>query len=255
LNLVTAGPSGFATPGLPPPIVLFADSVQGMPSQTVSVPVRVRNFQTMQSMQGTVQWDPNIAAYDTLTLGSLPGYSLSNFGLTQTAQGIITFSWNDGGMLMPSIPDSGILFTVHLQLVGAPGTSTAISFPDTPVQKEFVQWNLVVLEDTAINGFVHIQDTVVGIPQPHLTKLSIYPHPIRQNASQFHIGTDLNLGAVTGIQLLQINGQILHNAIQWAQYGPSLVCTIETPLAEGLWILKLETPEGPQYGKLMIGKD
>jgi hypothetical protein len=255
LNSVTAGPYGFATPGMPAAIIIFADSVTAMPSQTIAVPVRVKNFQTMQSMQGTVQWDSNIAAYDTLTLGSLPGYSLSNFGLTQTAQGIITFSWNDAGMFMPSISDSGILFTIHFQLMGSPGTSTAISFPDTPVQKEFVQWNLVVLGDTSINGFLQIQDTVVGIAQPHPAKLAIYPNPMSTATSRFRMETALNQGEVKSMELVQPNGQVLENAIHWTQSGSTLICTIKTPVAEGLWFLRLETAAGPQYGRLVIDNE
>jgi gliding motility-associated-like protein len=109
-------------------------------NQTVEVPVRVSRFRKMLSMQGTVAWDSKVLRFDSISNygSSAMQMNASNFGLTQTANGNLFYSWNDASLGGVTLADSTVLFTMRFTQLSKDPAIATISFPDGPVATEFL---------------------------------------------------------------------------------------------------------------------
>jgi hypothetical protein len=254
---VQAGPSGFATPQAPivhATVILFGDSVQGPQAAIDTVYVRVRNFTDMVSAQGSLQWDPLVAGYLGITGIGLPSMNMGNFGLTQVNQGKLSFSWNDPNLQGVTLADSAIVFGLRMQLVGVGGAASDLAFSDLPVTIEMVDTSLTAVADSSVNGYLKVMDTTVGIPSgQHSRSLVIYPNPIRQGSGSFEIEKPGGWTDVQAITLANALGQE-SGAVTWTEAGTRLVCTISPAIPAGVWLLAVQTAEGPIFGKLLIDR-
>lgn len=148
--------SFFTAPAVCGSFVIFADSVIGVTNGTVSVPVRAKTFVNLIGAQGTVQWNTSVVTFDTVSNFGLPNMAISSFGLTQTASGSLTFSWDDPTFIGVTVPDSTILFQLEFDVVGLPGTNTPVSFLNSPTPLEFIDNNFMPIAYSSVNGEVDI---------------------------------------------------------------------------------------------------
>lgn len=101
---------------------LFFPSVEANTGDTVCLPVRVRQFDMISSMQFAVYYDA--AAFDFAGIdvsGSLlPGFGVVNYNLS--APGYLKTSWFDQTANSVTLPDSAVLFSVCLKVkTNSPG--------------------------------------------------------------------------------------------------------------------------------------
>jgi hypothetical protein len=61
----------------------------------INVPVKVENFETLTGFQFTFEFDPDVLSFNGIENSKI-SLSSSNMNLMRVADGIITFSWNDG---------------------------------------------------------------------------------------------------------------------------------------------------------------
>lgn len=152
---------------------LFADSLIASQNDTVLVPIRVKDFNDITGVQGTIGFDPSVADYITVEQFGVPGMTISNFGETQVSSGNLMFSWNSAGTAGESLADSAILFAIKYHVIGAGGSDTDISFLGSPTPIEIVDSNLVVLNPYLAGGHIQVEidtsniftliiDTVIG---------------------------------------------------------------------------------------------
>ena len=214
--------------------------------------IRAVHFTDILSAQGTVQWDPAVAVLDSVAAYGLPNMSISNFGLTQRANGIVSFSWNDPTLQGVSIPDSAAVFTLQMHLAGAPGTATPLAFPSIPVVMEFSDTSFAPIADSTINGQLKVSAPLSAHTVGDQAHIVVYPNPLILPAREFNLNTTSNRYAVLDISLLNPSGQVLRQALSWTTDGKEITCKIETPISEGLWFLRLETTEGNFFEKFMV---
>ncbi|HPF00405.1 MAG TPA: cohesin domain-containing protein, partial [Bacteroidales bacterium] len=146
------------TPFIPEDIFIFADSIEGAMGQYVQVPVRVSDFSNIISAQGSLSFNPAIAQFDQIVSFGLADMTNANFGTTQAASGLISFSWNDPDLSGESLADSAIIFTLQFHLVGTIGQQTPLSFVNSPTPFEFVQNDFTVLNYSSAPGNIKIID-------------------------------------------------------------------------------------------------
>ena len=146
----------FTAPASCGSFVIYADSVQGTQGGTVSVPVRANNFVSLIGAQGSLTWNTGVVIFDTVSNFGLPNLSVANFGLNQSASGLLTFSWDDPTFVGVTVADSAILFTLEFDVVGNPGTQTPVAFQSSPTNLEFVDNTFATIASTAINGEVEV---------------------------------------------------------------------------------------------------
>ncbi len=155
-------------------LTLWADSVVANQNDTVLMPIRVKDFEIIRGVQGTIGFDPAVADYINVEQFGVPGMSSANFGETQVDMGNLMFSWNSPTQSGENLPDSAILFSIRYHVIGPGGSDTDISFLGAPTPMEIVDSNLTILNPYLEAGHIDVAadtnavfalliDTVVGM--------------------------------------------------------------------------------------------
>ena len=131
--------------------------------EEVAVPVTVKGFNEISSLQFSLEWDPTkirlIKEVENGTYGPKMTNIHSQIGGVTTnpiAPGklvIVWFSINSDG---ETISDTEKLFDLHFNLVGDPGESSAISLVNDPVPYRVGTGSSIPVHETAVNGTVSI---------------------------------------------------------------------------------------------------
>lgn len=103
------------------------------------IKVTAKNFKNIQTAQFTMHWDKAVATFDTLNSGAMTLSWGQNYAALPDRSGV-GINW-DAGANPVTIADGVTLFEVCLKPVGAPGTSTNITFDGTPVLVEITDGN------------------------------------------------------------------------------------------------------------------
>lgn len=155
-------------------VTLIMDTVTAPAGSLVVVSAKVKDFININSLQGTLQFDPAVATFQTLTAFGLPNLDAGNFGTALINSGKLTFSWNDTGFAGLNLPDSAVLFSMSFYLAGTPGQQSNLAITNTPTAIEFTDSLNHVLSYNLIDGFIKISgqttnndliikaDTVIG---------------------------------------------------------------------------------------------
>ncbi len=133
-----------------------AGSATGATSTQVIVPVRVFDFDSLLSCQGSLQFDVTVVNYNTIQQFGLPGMTLASFGLTQVGVGNLSYLWDDGTLTGVSVADSTIIFEIVFDVVGAAGQQSAICFGDVPTGREVIDIGFNEVTPTYTCGSVQI---------------------------------------------------------------------------------------------------
>jgi hypothetical protein len=141
-------------------ITLYADTISGATGSQASISVRALNFSNINSIQGTIEFDPTVVSYQSISYFGLNGMSASNFGLTQAGSGKITFSWTDPAMAGLDKANGSPLFTILFTLNGNSGSQTNINFSSAPTAIEITDSLFNTLSPTLVSGSVRILGSV-----------------------------------------------------------------------------------------------
>lgn len=135
------------------------------------IKVTAKNFKNIQTAQFTMHWDKTVATFDTLNSGAMTLSWGQNYAALPDRSGV-GINW-DAGANPVTIADGVTLFEVCLKPVGAPGTSTNITFDGTPVLVEITDGNgnvvtpkfttgkLSITSPPAANINLYVRDTTV----------------------------------------------------------------------------------------------
>ncbi|MBI5218939.1 MAG: T9SS type A sorting domain-containing protein [Bacteroidia bacterium] len=147
---ITGNPSGTVT--------LIIDSIAAAPASQVVVPVRVKDFYNIISLQGTIQFDQSLVSYLSVEQFGLPGMDASSFGTSQTANGKLTFSWYDLTLAGQDKVDSSIIFAVKFTVNGTIGQHTDLNFINSPTPVEVIDSTFTTLSTVLQHGHIEILD-------------------------------------------------------------------------------------------------
>ncbi len=139
-------------------ISILADSVEGGIGAIVQLPVRVRDFNDIISLQGSLSFDPSIAAFDTIIQYGLPSLAYANFGTNNASSGSLSFSWNDPTLAGVTLPEDSAIFVLQFTLVGNIGDISPLDFIETPTPLECVKSDFTVLSTNTDPGQLEIID-------------------------------------------------------------------------------------------------
>ncbi len=122
----------FVVPSLAQPTI-FVEDITADTGDFIEVPVKVKNFTSIEAMQFTFEWDASILAFKKINRINFPNLEEDSFGPLDI-QSLINLVW-----LAPSnepeytVPDGTVAFTVLFQVIGEPDTKSPLIFPGTPV--------------------------------------------------------------------------------------------------------------------------
>ncbi|MEI6697147.1 MAG: PKD domain-containing protein [Bacteroidota bacterium] len=151
------------------PVIVKIDSVSGSNGAQVILAVRVKNFQDIVAVQGTISFDPTVATYSIVSQFGLSGMNMGNFGLTQISSGKLTFSWSEANLTAVSLADSSAIFSIKFDIVESAGQQTSINLINNPTVIEFVNSSLNAVTVTSTSGKILIPTI---IPTTNLTLFS-----------------------------------------------------------------------------------
>ncbi|MBI4325792.1 MAG: tandem-95 repeat protein, partial [Chloroflexi bacterium] len=129
------------------------------PGKSEAVPVIVRGFTQVTTVQFSLQWDPAVLQFTGVTDFGLAGLTADNFNANNAAAGKLSFSWDDPDRAGVTRPDGAVIFALQFVAIGADGTSTSVQFPDEPTPRE-------VTVDYAVTSFVAEPGLVEVFNQP-----------------------------------------------------------------------------------------
>ncbi len=156
----------------------YLDSANGSPGSQVVVPVRADDFTSLISMQGTVNFDPNVLGYVGVEQFALPGMGVGNFGTTQTNAGKLTFSWFDSDLSGETIADSGVIWAIRFDLVGSGGANSILKFGDVPTVLEFIHSSFSPVAATFSDGSVQIDGGSTAQLSIWIDSVQAYPNNV-----------------------------------------------------------------------------
>jgi|GEM_PF-647464 len=185
------------------------DDVTTSVGSTVCVPLRVKNFNNIESFQGSVNWDPSVAKYKNLSGFNLPGLSSSTFNTNNVNNGNLAFLWFDNTGVSPvSLNDNSSVFEVCFEAVGSPGDVTDIAVSNNPISVEVTDpgninslpYSLVAGQFSILNGNCSIEESQIMWPLQEITvSLSV----VTPSTSPDLLSPD-NLLTFTGIEYADV---------------------------------------------------
>lgn len=137
------------------------------PGSTVCLPFSVENFNDIQSIQFTVDYDPSVATFNRVQSFGLPFLDEFDFNTALASMGQVGFFWADDSTIVRSLADGDVLFEMCFDAVGSLGSSTPVAITGSPVAIEFfgnMQTYVVGNGLTLNQGSITIQEGVVTPP-------------------------------------------------------------------------------------------
>ncbi len=117
-------------------VTFRANPATAAPGSRFKVNLSVAGFAAVTTAQFTLEWNPAVLSYVGTGDYGLTGMAGTNFGANNTAAGRLTFSWDDPNATGVTVADGTVVFSVEFDAAGAAGTSSAVSFGDTPTARE-----------------------------------------------------------------------------------------------------------------------
>lgn len=128
--------------------------LKGKSGEVVEMPVKIKNFEDVKSIQFTLKWDETVIELVDITDFALNGLNTSSFNI---APGQCWFSWESEHT--ESLEDGNALFVIEYLLKGEKGTSTEVLFDASPVELRLTDAEAQVIGSFGENGKVTITDT------------------------------------------------------------------------------------------------
>lgn len=187
-----------------------------LPGGQVCLPLTVKNFSKIESVQATLKWDTNLFEFDGVTTGLLSGMFIS-FDSLLLDNGFLSFSWFDAQFDGETRPDGSPILLLCLKATGNPGDTSRFELTN--------DFTTILAEDP--NGFQVAIKTfnnriVIGEPVGTTEKpaadatVSLFPNPsadeITVQLAPTDGPTDWQIHAPTG-QILRL-GQAAAGEIQ-----------------------------------------
>ncbi len=132
------------------------------PGATATVDFTVTGFTDIVSSQFTLNYDPAVLQYSSIsyTNPAFNGLNAAAFGAPpNTSPGTITFSWFDNSLSGVTVADGTLMFSIDFVAIGSNGSSSAITFGNSPTPIEFSDNNFQTLppgDFTLIDGNVPV---------------------------------------------------------------------------------------------------
>ena len=118
------------------PVRFEVSSHAAKPHEVVKVKVSVGGFTEVTTAQFTLGWDPAVLRFLGIADFGLDSLSAGNFGMDTCGDGRLAFSWDNPAGIGVRMTDGATLLTVNFEIVGAPGSVSALELVDRPTLRE-----------------------------------------------------------------------------------------------------------------------
>ncbi|MEM6316287.1 MAG: PKD domain-containing protein [Bacteroidota bacterium] len=123
----------------------------------ISIPISVKNFNSVKGLQFSINWNPNHLQYVGTGNYGIGDIYTNSFGETRTALGEISFVWLDQAAQGVTLADGTTIFELNFNVVQS--ISSAINFSNTPVTSIAVNQMLEQSSPIYQNGYVKVDSS------------------------------------------------------------------------------------------------
>ena len=131
----------------------------GAQNNDVTIPVTVKDFNDILTMQGTITWDPALLTFKNTQDFALADLDEDAFYLYEP--GKLTYSWSPSDLQPESVADDTEIFSILFEAVGPSSSEAAIVFSDDPTPREVSDGGGRILTTTYMDGKISILGDVV----------------------------------------------------------------------------------------------
>lgn len=173
-------------------LTISVDSYIGAKGEIVSIPVKVRDFEDILTLQSSFQWNPDIISFVEVADFTLAGLDQNSFGTTNTSLGSLSFSWDDLTAEGQELDQNAVLFTIKFHLIGSPGEGTEILITDQPLTIEaYYETGFQEAPVNAIHGYIEIDSYQLNLTAHYLEGNQIGQAGHGIPAVDFYLDADL----------------------------------------------------------------
>lgn len=234
-------------------VTLIMSNLIGQNGTQITVPVKVKNFQNIISIQGTIQFDPAIVTYASVQQFGLAGMNSSSFGTTGVSGGKLTFSWYDASLVGVSVTDSTTIFSITFNIVGSSPQVSALSFVSTPTLIEVVDNNYATLPTTLVNGSITVQSLSTATNNTLLLKsqIEIFPNP---NNGVFNINYSSDSGNNFTVNIMNMIGEVVFTK-EYSKANSASLFTIDiSNISNGVYQVEIRNENNLLRSRVIINE-
>ncbi|MFN0176335.1 MAG: HYR domain-containing protein [Saprospiraceae bacterium] len=150
-------------------LTIVANSANAACGDSFGVDITAFNFETIAGVQFTLNWDPALFQYTSISNFNLPiGIGAGNFNIDSVGVGFITFAWTSSDLNGATVNNADVLFTLNFDLLN--NTSSGIIFGDDPtIRVAFDGGTFAETPMLTLDGQVTVSDNVppvISCPTP-----------------------------------------------------------------------------------------
>lgn len=212
-----------------------------LPGDEITVPVRVKDFNSVAGYQFTLTWDPEVIQFLEVANQAISAY----YGEQSVSEGMLTTSWNEDAGEAVTLNDDAIAFELKFKVVGANGSSSEIRIGSEFTQSEAFTNSLDLLDIIPVNGSVKVGEQFTSFnPSSSLnTHLTVQPNPFSNSTGIiFSIAQDEQVSIVIydalGKEVKRIEANYTAGKHQLEWEGDNMN---GNPLSKGLYHIRMET--------------
>ena len=229
--------------------------VSGKLGELVTVPITVQQFAAIAGYQFSMEWNPNVMAYEGYSIGKTDVY----VGETKADLGKLIFSWNEANGGASTLEDGSIAFELKFRLKGETGMQTDLQIKSNIVNAEAYNDALELLSINSNVGKVKIngETSSSAAAAEDVISLQNYPNPF---AGETTISFELTETQLLNIVVSDLQGRRVRSfdglykaglhQIVWDGKNES-----GQNLSAGTYILSLESSNSNKSIRMVLLRD
>ena len=142
------------------PVDLVISDNAAFPGDEVKLDVSVSGFTNIISFQASINWDPALLGFSSISDFGIGDFDITDFGTTTADQGHLRFIWTPQDAMEVTAPDGTILFSVTFVVLSDAEPIATVDFEDkiyyTAFEVEFANADYEILQVNTTAGIITI---------------------------------------------------------------------------------------------------
>lgn len=135
-------------------ITLIAGDNIAAKGETIDIPLKVKGFNDIFSLQFSINWDTTVLAFKEVHsfTEALPQFSADGVGVEDVSDGQLIVIWFDNSLTGIDVVDSTEILFLRFEVIGEEGSKSAITFTNEPALIEAVDATSTILDVEIVDG-------------------------------------------------------------------------------------------------------
>jgi gliding motility-associated-like protein len=138
--------------------IINIDDTIGVKDEEVCLGFVTRGFTNILGLQFSINFDPGHLSFQKVEVEGMPGLTASNFAVTGSDNGILTFFWIAPDVQPVDLPDFTNLFSVCFKAIGEINSNSSVEITGNPTPIEVFKGDGPVFDYEWGNGVVLIRE-------------------------------------------------------------------------------------------------